>query len=160
MKIKTIVLAAMASVLAVSAAVPSFADTDPAKKPKHINRMIRHADTNGDKRVSHAEMSQAVTRTFSALDTNRDGALSQSELANRKAVYKAHHQQVKASKGSGERIAGVMRMPHRVSKHFAKLDANHDGVLSKSEIAHVADRVFKRRDHNKDGYISAADFQA
>ena len=39
-----------------------------------------------------------------------------------------------------------------------KIDANGDGQLSKGELERVADRMFKKRDKNNDGYISAADF--
>ena len=155
MKTKTLILAAMASIVAVTAAAPSFAAADPAKKQKFIHRMIKRADLNGDKRVSHAEMTQALAKGFAILDADRDGALSQAEVANRKTVFKAHVQQVKAS---GSRVSGVMRLPKSVVKHFAKIDSNRDGVISKGELAQVADKVFERRDHNKDGYISAADF--
>ena len=157
MKTKTLFLAAFASVFAVTAAAPSFAAGDPAKQKKHIHRMIKRADTNGDKRISKAELVQAMDRTFDIADANHDGMLSQSEIANSKASMKAHVSQVKAS---GDRVSGVVRMPKGVMKRFGKIDRNGDGMISKAEIARVADHVFKRRDHNKDGYISAADFKA
>lgn len=157
MNTKTLIIAAMASVFAISAAAPSFAAGDPAKQQKHVHRLIKRADLNGDQRISHAEMTQAIARSFTILDTNRDGYLSQAELVNRKQVFKAHVQQVKAS---GERVSGVVRMPKGVLKRFAKIDRNGDGQISKSEIEIMAEKMFKRRDHNKDGYISAADFRA
>lgn len=156
MKAKTLIAAAMASVFAVAAAAPSLAAVDPVKKQKYIQRMIKRADLNGDKRLSHAEMTRALARSFAILDTNRDGVLSQAELVNRKTVFKAHVQQVKAS---GNRVTGVMRMPKGVLKRFAKIDRDGDGAISKSELARVADKMFARRDHNKDGHISAADFK-
>lgn len=159
MKTKILIVAAMASIFAVTAAAPSFAAGDPAKKEKRIHRMIHHADTNKDGRVSQAEMANALSRSFAVLDTNGDGVLSKSELANRKASYKAYRQQVKAERKAGQQAAGVIRMPKAVGKRFAKIDANGDGVISKSELARVAERLFARRDHNKDGYISAADFK-
>ncbi|MBL0370422.1 hypothetical protein JJB09_00125 [Rhizobium sp. KVB221] len=160
---KSLIIAAIASVVAVTAAAPTFAANDPskgdpAKKEKRIHRMVKRADLNGDKRISPAELVQALERSFAVLDTNRDGVLSQSELAGRKAAYKAYRVQVKAERNAGNKIAGVVRLPKAVGKHFAKVDANGDGAISKSELKHVAERVFKRRDHNKDGYISAADF--
>jgi Ca2+-binding EF-hand superfamily protein len=158
MKTKTLIIAAMTAVFAVTAAAPTFA-ADPAKKEKRIHRLIKRADTNGDGRISQSEMASAISASFAVVDTDGDGVLSKSEISNRKAAYKAYRQEVKASKQSGERLARVIRMPKAIGKNFAKIDANGDGVISKSEIGHVADRVFKRRDHNQDGYISAEDFK-
>lgn len=160
MNTKTLIAAALASVFAVTAAAPSFAAGDPAKHEKRIHRLINRADTNKDGRVSEAEMEAALARSFALLDTNHDGVLSKAEIESRRNVYKAYRQQVKADRKAGQQVAGVIRMPKAVEKHFAKIDANGDGVLSKSELASVAQHVFKRRDVNKDGYISAADFKA
>ena len=164
MKTQTLIAAALASVFAVTAAAPVFAATEPAKDPakheKRIHRMIDRADTNKDGRVSETEMKDALSKSFAVLDTNHDGVLSKSEIANRKTVYKAHWQQVKAERKAGQHVAGVVRLPKSMDKHFAQIDTNHDGVISKSELDTVAAQLFKRRDHNKDGYISAADFKA
>ena len=52
-----------------------------------------------------------------------------------------------------------MKFPaKRINKRFANIDANGDGTLSKGELERVAERMFKKRDKNNDGYISAADF--
>jgi Ca2+-binding EF-hand superfamily protein len=160
MNTKTVIAAALASVFAVTAVAPAFAAGDPAKHEKRMHRMIKRADTNRDGRISHAELANAISASFAVVDANGDGVLSQSELKNKKAAYKSYRQEVKASRQSGERLAGVIRMPRAVGKHFAEIDANGDGVISKSELTHVSERMFKRRDHNKDGYISAADFKA
>ena len=47
---------------------------------------------------------------------------------------------------------------HDGGRIFAMIDANGDGQLSKGELERVAERMFKKRDKNNDGYISAADF--
>ena len=153
MNTKTILIAAMASVFAVTAAAPSFAAGDPAKKEKRIHRLMKRADTNHDGKISQSEMAQALAASFAVLDTNHDGHLSKAELDNRKASYKA-------SKASGERLYAVVRLPKRVAKHFGRIDANKDGLISQAEMEHVAARLFKHRDRNKDGYISTADLKA
>ena len=160
MNTKTILIAAMASVFAVTAAAPSFAAGDPAKKEKRIHRLMKRADTNHDGKISQSEMAQALAASFAVLDTNHDGHLSKAELDNRKASYKAYRQDVKASKASGERLYAVVRLPKRVAKHFGRIDANKDGLISQAEMEHVAARLFKHRDRNKDGYISTADLKA
>jgi Ca2+-binding EF-hand superfamily protein len=121
---------------------------------------MKRVDTNKDGKISPAEMQSALSRSFDLLDTNHDGILTKAEIDNRRSVYKAYHKQARAERKAGQHVAGVMRIPKGVEKHFAKLDANHDGVLSKAELSNVAQHVFKRRDHDKDGYISAADLKA
>lgn len=157
MKSKTLFIAALASVFALGAAAPSFAAGDANKKHNHINRMIKHADANRDGRVSHGEMTAALAASFAVLDTNRDGVLSKAEIENRRATYKAYRQQVKAERKSGERVTGVVKLKG-LEKHFAKIDSNGDGVISRNEVATVADQLFKRRDRNSDGYLSKSDF--
>jgi Ca2+-binding EF-hand superfamily protein len=160
MNTKTVIAAALASVFAITAAAPSFAAGDPAKHEKRIHRMIHRADTNKDGRVSQAEMDAALAKSFAVLDTNHDGVLSKAEVENRKATYKTYRVQLKAERKSGQHVAGVIRMPKGLGKHFAAIDANKDGFISRTELASVAQHAFQRRDHNKDGYISAADFKA
>lgn len=159
MNSKIAIAAALASVFAVTAAAPSFAAGDPVKHHKRIHRMIHRADTNGDRRVSPAEMDAALVVSFAVLDTNHDGVLSRSEVENRRDSYKAYRMHIKAERQAGQHVAGVIRLKG-LSKHFDKIDANGDGVISKSEILGAAEQQFKRRDRNGDGYISAADFKA
>jgi len=159
MKTKIVIAAALAAVFAVTAAAPSFAAGDPAKHQKRIHRMIHRADTNGDGRVSRAEMEAALGTSFAVLDTNHDGVLSKSELDNRRQTYKAYRQHLKAERQAGRHVRGVVRLKG-LTKHFATIDTNGDGVISRGEIDGAAAHQFKRRDHNRDGYISAADFKA
>jgi hypothetical protein len=156
MKMKTAFIAALAGVFAVTAAAPSFAAKDPIKKEKRINRMIKRADLNGDGKISQSEMTRGIAVTFSRIDANGDGALSASEISGAKAVLKAERKRAKAA-GEGRLL--VVKFPaKRINKRFDKIDANGDGVLSKGELERVADRMFKKRDKNNDGYISTADF--
>ena len=156
MKIKTALIAALAGVFAVTAAAPSFAATDPAKKEKRINRMIKRADLNGDGKISESEMTRGIAVTFALLDVNKDGQLSQAEIGNAKSVFKAHRKQAKAS---GEGKLQYVKFPaRRLGKHMDRIDANNDGMISKTELSSVAERMFKKRDKNNDGYLTAADF--
>lgn len=160
MKTKTVIAAALASVFAITAAAPSFAAGDPVKRQKHIHHMIKRADTNKDGRVSETEMANALAASFAVLDTNHDGVLSKSEIDNRKATYQAYRQQLQAERKAGQHVVSVIHMPKGVGKNFAKIDSNSDGVISQTELAKIAGELFKRRDHNKDGYISMDDFKA
>jgi hyperosmotically inducible protein len=46
------------------------------------------------------------------------------------------------------------------SPEFAKLDRNHDGVLTRDEVRHIQDfaRAFIEADENKDGKLDQAEF--
>jgi EF hand len=156
MNSKSIIVATMAAVFAMTAAAPSFAAENPVKHHKHAKRLIKRLDLNGDGRISRAELDRGMAVTFAAIDTNRDGGLSADELANAKAVLKATRKQAKAS-GQGRLMFAKLPMKH-INKRFEKIDANRDGVLSQSELTRVADRMFKPQDHNIDGYFSSADF--
>ena len=156
MNMKTALIAALAGVFAVTAAAPSFAAQDPAKKEKRINRLIKRADLNGDGKISQSEMSRGLAVTFAKLDTNADGKLDSSEISNAKSVLKADR---KRAKEAGEGRVQFVKFPvKRVNKHFDRIDANGDGALSKGEVEQIASSMFQRRDTNNDGYISAADF--
>ena len=155
MKTKSLIIAAMAAAFAVTAAAPSFAAPDPVKKEKRITRMIKRLDLNGDSRISQTEMSQALAKTFAAVDANRDGGLSANELANAKSSMKQMRKQAKAN-GHGRLHFAKLPMK-KLNKRFEKLDANADGKLSQNELSRIASRMFKRGDRNKDGYISVAD---
>lgn len=156
MKIKTALIAAIAGVFAVTAAAPSFAAADPAKNEKRVHRMIKRADLNGDGKVSQSEMARGIAVTFAMVDTNGDGSLSASEISGAKSKIKAERKRAKAS-GEG-RLHYVTLPAKHINKRFERIDANSDGMLSKGEIEHVADRMFKKRDKNNDGYITKADF--
>lgn len=157
MKLKTAFIAALAGVFAVTAAAPSFAAKDPAKKEKRINRMIKRADLNDDGKISQSEMSRGIAVTFAAIDANGDGSLDSGEIGNAKKVLKAQRKQARAS---GEAKLQYVKFPaKRVNKHFDKIDTNGDGEISKTELTTVSEKMFVRRDKNRDGYISIADFK-
>lgn len=156
MKLKTAFIAALAGVFAVTAAAPSFAAADPAKKEKRVHRMIKRADLNGDRKISKAEMVRGIAVTFAMVDANGDGVLSVSEVGNAKAQIKAERKRAKAS--GDARIQFVKFPVKRVNKRFERLDTNNDGHLSKAEIERVVDKMFAKRDKNRDGYITASDY--
>jgi Ca2+-binding EF-hand superfamily protein len=160
MNTRTLVAAVLATVVGVTATAPAFAAGDPVKQQKRMHRMLERVDANKDGRISTAEMDSALSRSFAVFDTNHDGVLSKAEVENRRATFKAYRQQLHAERKAGKHVAGVVALPKAIDRHFARIDANRDGVLSKAELASVAQRLFKHRDHNRDGYISTADFKA
>jgi hypothetical protein len=61
----------------------AWSDPDGAPPPHHrlAEMLFRHADTDGDGRVSLAEAEAAALARFDRLDTNHDGRLSDEERA-------------------------------------------------------------------------------
>ena len=100
---------------------------------------LKAADTNGDGLISRAEAAALprIARHFDAIDTNKDGQLSQDEL-------RAFHQTQRA-------------------EHFRKIDTDGDGRISKAEAQAGAPRLaehFDRIDANKDGFLTSDELQA
>lgn len=159
MKTKTAILAATAMIMAFTVSAPAFSAGKQKSPEKRWSRMIKRADLNGDQKISRQELQNQIARTIAALDRNRDGGISLAEISAQKDVIKAENRKIKAMRVSGSTSQRLMRMPKRVAKHFSKIDADGNGVLSRAELGRVADRLFNRRDRNKDGYLSMADMK-
>lgn len=82
------------------------------------------ADTDGDGRVSEAEMARDAAAAFSGLDKNRDRKLTRQEL--------------------GEHDPRL----------FDRVDADKDGLLTFQEVMRYKIRAFEAADTNKDGALS------
>jgi len=151
------VLTAISLVFALTASAPAFSATQGKDPEKRWARMLKRVDLNGDQKISRQELQTQIDRTFAALDANRDGGLSMDELQNQKSALKDANQKLRATRVSGQRSMRVMKMPHAVLKRFDRLDADKNGMLTNAEISKIANKLFTRRDRNKDGYLSAAD---
>ena len=82
------------------------------------------ADTDGDDKISEAELARDAAAGFSGLDADRSRFLTPNELE-----------------------------PHDPAL-FSRVDANRDGKLSFSEVMTHKSRAFKEADKDKDGYLS------
>lgn len=82
------------------------------------------ADTDGDDKISEAELARDAAAGFSGLDADRSGTLTPAELE-----------------------------PHDPAR-FAKVDKNGDGKLSFGEVMAHKSQAFKEADKDKDGYLS------
>lgn len=107
-----------------------------------FERFLERVDTDKDGNVSRAEAETFRQGRFTKADDNRDGVLTEAEAilhAQRRAVEMA-------------------------TKIFARMDANGDGRVLRSEYDTVSgqrlDRVFRRFDANGDGLITRAEMRA
>ncbi|MEM9523725.1 MAG: calcium-binding protein [Pseudomonadota bacterium] len=97
-------------------------------------------DTDGDGRITRAEMEARTASRFAALDTDNSGTLSA--------------QEVKAQ--------AETRISDRAARMIERRDTDGDGALSLEELSKDArsDRMFARLDTNDDGAVSRAEFDA
>lgn len=99
--------------------------------PAIAMQMSGHDGPHGPKGpVTRAEVRAKVAQHFGEIDTNKDGAVTQSEVDSHRAVMKAHWQAARAA---------------RRAEQFAKLDTNKDGQLSKSEFTAPRDEAMEGR---------------
>jgi Ca2+-binding EF-hand superfamily protein len=95
---------------------------------------------------------------FNQTDTNRDGAITQEELKASFEKKKAERQQRPNKKGHAKHDKG--KKHHKRGDFFAKIDANKDGKISRSEATKMADQRFARLDKNSDGAVTQEEMRA
>lgn len=126
------------------------------KQQKRAQRMAKF-DSNHNGKIDKGERITVRQQRFVALDTNRNGSLTLAEMqaakAQRRATKQAQRaakraqrvaalsekQQAKHAKRRAKRMAKRNARPNKankpgLAKRFAKLDANHDGSVSRSEF--------------------------
>jgi Ca2+-binding EF-hand superfamily protein len=104
----------------------------------------------------------AVQKIFKALDTNKDGVISQDEFRSGLVKFA----QLRTAPGLGEFNRGFVKEIHADSDSlFYSIDADGNGTISKDELkGHLArtskysdpaiNKIFRMLDVNKDGEIS------
>lgn len=127
---------------------------------------IKDYDKNGDGKLSKDELPPDLRKHFSEIDRNKDGFITAEELRR----Y-AHHRANRRPRAV-EMVYVVVETPaeemltvgelQEAYDALRKLDTNHDGKISPSEVAafrkarmkHRLDTIFNDLDRNKDGKIS------
>ena len=100
-----------------------------------VEQLMREVDTNGDGRITQAEIDAAVDARFARFDANKDGRLSLDEFA---ALW-----------------ADLTR-PAMV-RAFQFMDPDGDGSVTRAEVGQKASRLVQRFDRNGDGALSPED---
>lgn len=97
------------------------------------------------------------TSLFHKLDANNDGKVTYDEYVSyRDTVVWAHYD----PKGTGE----ISRKDYQAGSHaravqFNRIDVNGDHIMQKAEFDAETKRLYDRRDRNKDGILTADEFQ-
>ena len=163
--------------LMAAVAVPVLAQAAPPMAPKH------------DRVMTRAEVQGHVAQMFARVDANRDGVITKAETdaAHQAMAAKRQSRQGDHATGKMGAMGAMGGMHHDPAAAFDRIDANHDGTISRAEFvaAHakrepkmgdmkgmggmdgmrqmhggMADRIFEKSDTNHDGRVTQAEAQA
>lgn len=98
------------------------------------------ADKNRDGIVTRAEFLAYRDGNFDRLDRNGDGVVSPADFPRLAQARPAAYQ--------------------RLTEALGNADANHDGAISRAEMAKAPPAMFDRADANHDGKVTKAEFDA
>ena len=110
------------------------ADNKPADGKPNGHRgdftqhILERVDTDKDGKISKAEFDAEGSKMFAKLDENSDGKIASDEMPQRHWA----------------RFGGQM---------FDRMDADHDGNVTKAEFQAAGEKMFQRMDKNNDGII-------
>ncbi|MEZ5647681.1 MAG: EF-hand domain-containing protein [Alphaproteobacteria bacterium] len=150
----TILLSSVAMVGIVTLTASAIAA--PTQQDRHQmrgERMWQKIDANADGSVSVEEFRAGSERAFSRLDKNNDGKITQEEAAQMRFNHRHHHRgDMGARQG-----------------WFDRIDADHDGVITKAEsdlardqmisrMKERTDQAFTKGDKNNDGKVTKDEF--
>jgi Ca2+-binding EF-hand superfamily protein len=148
MKTRTILTAALLTLVPVALIAANTNAPAPAQSRWGDHGILKSFDTNGDGVVTKDEAQAAATahvdKVFAELDTNHDGQITQDEV-------------------DAARIARGAEMEAKFQARFKQADSNGDGQLSKDEVQAgmpMLARGFDRLDTNKDGELSVDEIKA
>jgi Ca2+-binding EF-hand superfamily protein len=145
-KNSTLALLALAGAVALSGlgsgAMAQMGPDEGERGPK-MAEMFASFDADKDGKVTQDEIAAHRAAMFTAADTNKDGTLSTDELAAR------------------ELARFTETLPDRTARMLDRQDANGDGSLSADEIGEgPMEDHFARIDSDNDGAISQAEAEA
>ncbi|SME91807.1 Ca2+-binding protein, EF-hand superfamily [Tistlia consotensis] len=158
--------------------MPGAMDGPGGRHGPRIMELFKQIDANGDGQIDKAEAEAFRAARFAEADTNGDGKVTPQELADfhaRMAEQRATDEFKRLdADGNGEISeqefvkAKLARMQTRMNDergrdraaiHFARMDANHDGVLEPDELGARGMKLFARLDSNGDGVVTQAEAQ-
>ena len=110
-----------------------------------IEKHFAGKDADRDGKLSRQEVARMPQPFFDRLDANKDGYLTKDEFAAKASAMREHAGKWFAKRGAeeftradtnGDGAVDQKELQASVAQRFAKLDANHDGVLAADELRH------------------------
>ncbi|WP_240790297.1 EF-hand domain-containing protein [Rhodobacter sp. SY28-1] len=112
--------------------------------------MFDTIDADKDGKITQDELAAHRAAEFAAADTNGDGALSAEELQAKmlaEMLARRSAQMIENMDDDGNGSLSVEEMGEGpMAEHFARIDTDNDGAISKEEAQAVAERMGKRRE--------------
>jgi Ca2+-binding EF-hand superfamily protein len=152
-------------------------DVEDHERADRLLRRLERLDSDGDGRVTLTELEQAQLRAreradrsgdgelsrrarhlaarkggFQAKDADGDGRLSPAEFAGKGEIFRRLD-----ADGDGLILRSQLDQGERAGRklqRFDRLDANHDGRLTREEIRAFQQARFERLDADADGFLS------
>lgn len=128
----TLFPAAMLAVLLAGGGADAQARRDPAAA-------FDQADANKDGAISRSEYVAARSSRFDQLDRNKDGAVSTADFP---------------------RLASYPDAMAKLRVMIDEADTNHDGKVTRQELASAPTPAFAKADVDRDGQVSKAELAA
>jgi Ca2+-binding EF-hand superfamily protein len=103
----------------------------------HRGHGLKALDKDGDGRISREEAAAAprLAERFDQVDANHDGFLTPDELkAAHQAMRQAHFARIDTDGDGRISRAEAQANAPRLAEHFDQVDANHDGFVTKDEL--------------------------
>ena len=129
---------------------------------ERAERMLKRLDANNDGKVSQDEMLQRASETFQRFDTDKNGEVTKAEVDAKHEAFRDARKafrEVKATDGEAREAArktlSEARFDRMGGRMFERADADKNGTLTKVEMETAAAAMFKQRDRNGDGFITA-----
>jgi Ca2+-binding EF-hand superfamily protein len=157
-------LALVGAVLVAGIGTGAMAEMGPEghgddRGPK-LMEMFSGIDTDQDGKVTQAELAAHRAAMFTAADTNGDGLLSTDELAARElarfsetmADRTARMLERQDDNGDGSLSADEIG-DGPMEDHFARIDSDNDGAISKAEAEAMSERMAEHRGKRKHGMM-------
>ena len=146
-----------------AAPTPEQMEKRRAEMKQRFEAEFKKADSDGDGALSKAEAEKSMPRLakdFDAIDTNKDGKLTQDEIRTHMEARMAERHKSMQGKGAPSPEQMEKRraeMKQRFDAEFKKADTDGDGALSKAEAEKSMPRLaknFDAVDTNKDGKLT------
>lgn len=137
-----------------------------------MKKRFERLDTNRDGKLTADELPPERKDAILRADANKDGAVTLEEFAARPRQFLVRRVEVEFkaldANSDGKLTKAEVDAARGKPMLLILADANKDGVVTKEELAtafvsrrgQVSDRVFEALDADKDGKISAAEWQA